>query len=74
MENHYAATTIDAESIIMNDHCVSEVLKHLNFNEKSKCRLVSHQFKRVIDSYVTKTLVRENIIHITGLHHWNAND
>ncbi|XP_037029331.1 uncharacterized protein LOC119069363 [Bradysia coprophila] len=56
MENHNETTT-DSKSIIMNDNCVEEALKHLNFNEKSICRLVSHQFRRVVDSFVLKKLV-----------------
>ncbi|KAG4067973.1 hypothetical protein HA402_010659 [Bradysia odoriphaga] len=56
MENNHETTT-DSKSIIMNDNCVEEVLKYLNFNEKSKCRLVSHQFRRVVDSFVIKKLV-----------------
>lgn len=57
MENHHETTIDTTSSIIMNDYCVAEVLKYLNFNEKLIFRSVTHQFKRVIDSFVPKTLV-----------------
>lgn len=74
MENHQGTilSTIDSTSDIMNDHCIAEILKYLTFNEKSKCRLISHQFKRVVDSFTLKTLVCDNFIH--WVHSVNAND
>jgi len=33
----------------LNDDCVLEILKLLNLNDKTSCRLVSHQFCRLVD-------------------------
>ncbi|KAJ6647723.1 hypothetical protein Bhyg_02946 [Pseudolycoriella hygida] len=46
-----------SNSVIMNDDYVLHVVKKLNFNDKLGCRLVSNQFKRVVDSITSQKLI-----------------
>lgn len=41
----------------LNDDCLLYILKFLNFNDKTTCRLVSQQFRRLVDGMTVTKLV-----------------
>lgn len=48
---------ICTEQIVLNDDCLLYIFNLLNFNDKTSCRLVSRQFRRLVDSMTLTKLV-----------------